>query len=72
MPKCKDCGREVPRVVDQWQEVVAWTQPRKQGGVNQVALPSPTGAILCDPCMTKRKRGLQGQGGLFDNLDSPV
>jgi hypothetical protein len=63
---------EVSRLVDQWQEVVGYAKVRKKGGVNQIALPSPTGAVLCDPCMGKRKRGLQGQGGLFDNIDSPV
>ena len=72
MPRCQDCGKEVPRLVDQWVCVVGWTQPRKKGGVNQVALPSPTGAILCNPCMMKRKRGLQGQQGLFDQGESPI
>jgi hypothetical protein len=70
--RCKDCDWNVIRLVDQWHEVVGYTKVRKKGGVNQVALASPTGAILCDQCMGKRKRGLQGQEGLFDGLESDV
>jgi hypothetical protein len=52
--------------------VVGFTKVRKKGGVNQIALASPTGAVICDPCKDKRVKGLQGQEALFDHMESPL
>jgi hypothetical protein len=69
--RCQDCKREMPSNIDKWVNVTGWTKTRRRG-VNAVALASPTGAVMCDPCMTKRKRGLEGQTGIFDGLESDV
>lgn len=56
MSRCAKCDREVS-TRGGWTEVIGWRKPRNQGGTNHVALPKPTGRMLCEGCMHLARSG---------------
>ena len=56
------CGRRIS-LDNAWQKVIGWEHRRSQGGTNHVALRRPQNEFMCDECMGRERRGINGGQG---------